>query len=449
MLLEGGATLAGAFRDAGELDELRLFYAPLVLGGDDAGRCSAGRRPGSLVRSGRWRSSWEPSGEDMLAARPDEGVVRMFTGLISEIGSVEAIERGDAGARCGSRPTRRRSSAAGDSVAVAGACLTARSRVHGGFDADVMNQTLELTALGRLEPGSPSTSSRIRASDRLGGHIVQGHVDATGTVVGVAEDGFARRVRIAASRRPRALRRRARLDRAERGQPHGRRRRGRIVVVSLIPETLERTTFGDGRRRRSGQRRGRCHRPARRASPARFRGERWIVKRRRVPTRIESPFTTIDEAIEEIRRGRMVVVCDDEDRENEGDLVMAAQFATPEAVNFMATHGRGLICLALTAQRCDELDLNLMAAKNEAPLQTAFTVSIEAAEGVTTGISAARPGADRSRSRSTPARSRATSASPATSSRCKAQARAASSSAPATPRRASISPASPASTPPA
>ncbi len=101
-----------------------------------------------------------------------------------------------------------------------------------------------------------------------------------------------------------------------------------------------------------------------------------------------SPFATIEEAIEEIRRGRMVVVCDGEDRENEGDLVMAAQFATPEAVNFMATHGRGLICLALTSERCDELGLNLMTAKNEAPLQTAFTISIEAAEGVTTGISA-------------------------------------------------------------
>src|SRR5690349_12442816 len=96
----------------------------------------------------------------------------------------------------------------------------------------------------------------------------------------------------------------------------------------------------------------------------------------------ESPFSTIEEAIEEIRRGRMVIVVDDEDRENEGDLVMAAQFATPEAVNFMATHGRGLICLALTADRCDELGLNLMTAKNEAPLQTAFTVSIEAREGV-------------------------------------------------------------------
>jgi 3,4-dihydroxy 2-butanone 4-phosphate synthase/GTP cyclohydrolase II len=85
----------------------------------------------------------------------------------------------------------------------------------------------------------------------------------------------------------------------------------------------------------------------------------------------------------------MVVVCDDENRENEGDLTLAAQFATPEAINFMAKEGRGLICLALSPERCDELELNLMAAKNEAPLQTAFTVSVEARHGVTTGISAA------------------------------------------------------------
>ena len=103
----------------------------------------------------------------------------------------------------------------------------------------------------------------------------------------------------------------------------------------------------------------------------------------------EGPFATIEEAIEEIRQGRMVVVCDDEDRENEGDLTMAAQFATPEAINFMAKEARGLICLALTPERCDELGLDLMAAKNETPLQTAFTVAIEAREGVTTGISAA------------------------------------------------------------
>jgi len=99
-------------------------------------------------------------------------------------------------------------------------------------------------------------------------------------------------------------------------------------------------------------------------------------------------FASIEDAIEDIRSGRMVVVCDDEDRENEGDLVVAAQFATPEVVNFMAKEGRGLICLALTGERCDELGLDLMAAKNESPFETAFTVSIEAREGVTTGISA-------------------------------------------------------------
>jgi 3,4-dihydroxy 2-butanone 4-phosphate synthase / GTP cyclohydrolase II len=100
-------------------------------------------------------------------------------------------------------------------------------------------------------------------------------------------------------------------------------------------------------------------------------------------------FASIDEAIEDVRAGRMVVVCDDEDRENEGDLTLAAQFATPEAINFMAKEGRGLICLALTPERCDELGLDLMAAKNESPFETAFTVSVEARDGVTTGISAA------------------------------------------------------------
>src|ERR671910_578158 len=99
-------------------------------------------------------------------------------------------------------------------------------------------------------------------------------------------------------------------------------------------------------------------------------------------------FAPIEDAIADIRAGRMVIVCDDEDRENEGDLTIAAEFATPEAINFMAREGRGLICLALTPERCDELGLDLMAAKNESPFETAFTVSIEARDGVTTGISA-------------------------------------------------------------
>src|ERR671922_113416 len=101
------------------------------------------------------------------------------------------------------------------------------------------------------------------------------------------------------------------------------------------------------------------------------------------------PFSSIEEAIEDVRDGRMVVVCDAEDRENEGDLTMAAQFVTPDAINFMAREGRGLICLALTPERCDELGLDLMAAKNESAFDTPFTVTIEARDGVTTGISAA------------------------------------------------------------
>jgi 3,4-dihydroxy 2-butanone 4-phosphate synthase / GTP cyclohydrolase II len=108
---------------------------------------------------------------------------------------------------------------------------------------------------------------------------------------------------------------------------------------------------------------------------------------------VTTPFATIDEAVAEIREGRMVVVVDDPGRENEGDLTIAAQFATPEAINFMATHARGLICLCLTEGRADELALRPMTDHNEAPLGTAFTVSVEAREGVTTGISAA----DRSR----------------------------------------------------
>ena len=104
-------------------------------------------------------------------------------------------------------------------------------------------------------------------------------------------------------------------------------------------------------------------------------------------------FASIEDAIEDVRNGKFVVVVDDADRENEGDLVIAAQFATPDAINFMAMHARGLICLCLTEERCDELGLRQMTDHNEAPLGTAFTVSVEAREGVTTGISAA----DRSR----------------------------------------------------
>src|ERR687891_1241964 len=100
-------------------------------------------------------------------------------------------------------------------------------------------------------------------------------------------------------------------------------------------------------------------------------------------------FNTVDQALKDIRAGKMIILCDDEDRENEGDLTIAAEQVTPHAINFMARYGRGLICLALTEERADELRLPLMVTNNRSPFGTAFTVSIEGRRGVTNGISAA------------------------------------------------------------
>jgi 3,4-dihydroxy 2-butanone 4-phosphate synthase/GTP cyclohydrolase II len=121
--------------------------------------------------------------------------------------------------------------------------------------------------------------------------------------------------------------------------------------------------------------------------------ERDGVRMRREDARDEGSiqvgeFATIEEGVEEIRAGRILVVVDDEDRENEGDLVMAADKVTPEAVNFMAKHGRGLICVPMLGDRLDELQIAMMVSDNTAPLGTAFTVSVDARRGVTTGTSA-------------------------------------------------------------
>jgi 3,4-dihydroxy 2-butanone 4-phosphate synthase/GTP cyclohydrolase II len=103
---------------------------------------------------------------------------------------------------------------------------------------------------------------------------------------------------------------------------------------------------------------------------------------------VEEHIARVEKALEELRRGRMVILVDDADRENEGDLVLAAQFVTPEAINFMAKHARGLICVSITEQQVKQLGLTMMVSENQSTYSTAFTVSIEAAQGVTTGISA-------------------------------------------------------------
>lgn len=170
----------------------------------------------------------------------------MFTGLIADIGVVERIDGSAGGARISVRTTLGAELSAGDSIAVDGACLTAATANPDGFEADVMNQTLSLTGLAEAEPGARvNLEPALRASDRLGGHIVQGHVDGRGEVSSVREDGIARRIEV---RLPEGLERYV----VEHGSIAldgvsltvagvGRDR----LEVSLIPETLERTTLGE------------------------------------------------------------------------------------------------------------------------------------------------------------------------------------------------------------
>jgi riboflavin synthase len=172
----------------------------------------------------------------------------VFTGLIQDIGSVEAIDAGDDGATLRIATRLAAEIAPGDSVAVDGVCLTASEAGADGFAAEAMNQTLRLTSLGGLEAGVPvNLELAVRPSERLGGHILQGHVDGVGDIVDVEEDGFARRLRV----------------RLEPGLLRYVVERGSIGLagvsltvsalgedwaeVSLIPETLERTTLGDAR----------------------------------------------------------------------------------------------------------------------------------------------------------------------------------------------------------
>ena len=169
----------------------------------------------------------------------------MFTGLVQEIGVVDAVHRAQGGARLRISTGLAAELAAGDSVAVSGACLTAASRTDEAFEADVMSQTLGLTTLGELEPGTGvNLELALRAQDRLGGHIVQGHVDGVGEVLSAAEDGIARRLRISVP-----------AELAPLVAEHGSIAVDGVSLtvsavddesfeVSLIPETLERTTLG-------------------------------------------------------------------------------------------------------------------------------------------------------------------------------------------------------------
>ncbi len=172
----------------------------------------------------------------------------MFTGIVKELGRVEAVDASDDGARLRIVAGLSAELAEGDSVAVNGACLTATSVGDGAFQADVMHQTLSLTTLGELEASSPvNLELPLRAADRLGGHVVQGHVDGTAAVTDVSEDGFARRVRVELPDEllPYVVERGSIAIEGVSLTIAGLS--GPELEVSLIPETLERTTLGSAK----------------------------------------------------------------------------------------------------------------------------------------------------------------------------------------------------------
>jgi 3,4-dihydroxy 2-butanone 4-phosphate synthase/GTP cyclohydrolase II len=283
----------------------------------------------------------------------------MFTGIVSGLGTVREIVANTATSDMrlviGHPWPVGTEIALGASIACSGCCLTAVEVGPDWFAVEASGETLSKTSLGGWRVGSRVNLERpLKIGDELGGHIVAGPVAVHCT------EGQRCRGRRFADRQPGA-------GCGIRGEHHPPHRRG---------HQLRRACPG-----RSGQHRNR-HRGA-------LRGPARGVLMSDIVTRTLSDYlSSAEELIEEARNGRMFVLADDEDRENEGDLIIPAQFATPAAVNFMARHARGLICLALTQHRVEQLGLPLMSQSNGTRHSTAFTISVEARDGVTTGISA-------------------------------------------------------------
>jgi len=312
----------------------------------------------------------------------------MFTGLIEEIGTVvRAGAAGEGRALCIAARDVLEDMKCGDSIAVDGACLTVVARDAGTFTVGLSPETLARTVLGELVDGSPVQLERaLLPGSRLGGHYVQGHVDGTGTILEFRADGDARWMKV---RTPRALMRHV--------VPKG--------CISINGASLTVVHVGDDWFDVCivAWSLGKLTLPAK-PPGARINLEvdilaKYAEKRARADVGASasrawsSPPTGLAsarEAIAEIAAGRFVIVVDDADRENEGDLVMAAEFVTPDAVNFCVKEGRGLVCCAMSPGLVDRFGLPLMVgeAENRSAFGTAFTVSVEAASGVSTGISA-------------------------------------------------------------
>eukprot|EP01133_Synstelium_polycarpum_P001264 gene1264-1455_t len=306
----------------------------------------------------------------------------MFTGIIESIGSIRAMtpKGGDVRLLVETGKLDLSDVKLGDSIAVSGVCLTVIELPGDGFAADVSRETLDCTAMNDLKSGSPvNLEKALTPTTRLGGHLVSGHVDGVGEVVARSENARAVEFRI---RAPKEL---------AKYIAH----KGSITVdgtsltvnavngaefeLTIIPHTLSETIMAS-------------YQPGRRVNLevdllARYLERLLLGDKAAEGCRVA--LNSIEELVEDIRQGKMVILMDDEDRENEGDLIMAAECCQPEHINFMAKHARGLICMPMSRERCELLKLPLMAPRNGSGFGTKFTVSIEATTGVTTGISAA------------------------------------------------------------
>ena len=316
----------------------------------------------------------------------------MFTGLIESVGEIAEVKAIDAGFTLRIASDIAGDLRLGESVAVNGVCLTVVdiAKAPGVFSTEIGPETARVTSLGHLQAGAAVNLERaMPANGRFGGHMVLGHVDGTGTIQSI---------------RPEAEFSWFTVGYPDRLAPYLIHRGS--IAVDGISLTIAALRKDDVRRpdcpvylvaHESRQQAGRRSREPRVRYGRQVRAPRHgvhgdesmtaplkIARRRRK----SSPFASIEDAIEAFRAGEMIIVCDDEDRENEGDLTLAAEKVTPKAINFMAKYGRGLICMPMTGQRLDELEIPLMVNQNTARLGTAFCVTIEAKHSTSTGISA-------------------------------------------------------------
>ncbi len=326
----------------------------------------------------------------------------MFTGIIEEVGKVAQVTRNSQSyslafeADCVLDGT-----VVGDSIAVDGVCLTVTQLTDGRFEVGLAPETLSRTTLGELVEGDRVNLERpLTPSSRMGGHFVQGHIDGTGIILERQRDGDSVRLEIEfdpAQMRYVANKGFIAVDGISLTVIDAKEDRFSLMLVAYTQEhvTLAGKKVGDlvnievdilakyVDRRPSTVDRATSGVARRTAYPV---DPRWI------PTNPGEPGvdgSNIDAALSDLKRGRMIIVVDDESRENEGDLVVAAEFATPEIINFMAREARGLICVAMIGADLDRLRLPLMVAQanNISRFGSPFTISVDAREGVTTGIS--------------------------------------------------------------